>query len=90
MISAVSEIGISRKKMLDIKEGFKVEGWRFLEPEQVLLKKNTDEFVSDFPLHTIRSYYSKYDIFREILPPTFLMDFLQRRCDDREQGLTFI
>ena len=39
MISAVSEIGISRKKMLDIKEGFKVEGWRFLEPEQVLLKK---------------------------------------------------
>ena len=78
-----------RQNKENIEKKFHEEGWAYLRACETLYQLEHDKVSPDYPLHHIRRSDTKYDIFRKMLPPELLMGVLQRRCEDREQGLSF-
>ena len=65
---------------------FHENGWGYLRFGETLYHFEHEKTAPDYPLHNIRK---SDDIFRKILPPELLIGILQRRYEQREQGMPF-
>ena len=85
----VKYISQLRQNKKNIEKMFHEGGWGYLRAGDTLYQLEHEKVSPYYPLHHIRQSDTKYDIFRKMLPPKVLIGVLQRRCEDREKGISF-
>ena len=84
----VVQVAEKRQKRDDSMSKFIEEGWEFIKNDEKLvpIAKNWKEF--SYPMPRIRLSATKYDIFMRFLPHSLLLEVLNKRVEERSQGLS--
>ena len=87
--AAVVSVAEKRANRLETARKFKKDGWGFMRKNETVVMKDGDTGMSDFPVHSCSRSDSPFDIFRVLMPNRMVKGTLEKRGQDRLDGLKF-